>query len=45
MGRLPIYGKSCHVWEVFRSIGESSHVWEDLPCIGSLPMYGKSSEV
>jgi hypothetical protein len=46
MGRLPIYGKTSHLWELFPYVGlptygKSSHLWEVSPCMGSLPIYEK----
>ena len=40
MGRLPIYGKTSHMWEVFPYI-----ILEDFPYMGKLPMYGKTSYI
>jgi hypothetical protein len=36
LGRLPMYGKTSQLWEVFPYIGS-------FQCMGGLPMYGKAS--
>ena len=50
-GRLPIDGKTSHIWEDFPYVGslpiygKTSHIWEDFPYMGRLPIHGKTSNI
>ena len=50
-GRLPIDGKTSHIWEDFPYVGslpiygKTSHIWEHFPYMGRLPIHGKTSNI